>query len=293
MKFTLTVSFCDPGFYLPLAQAADASGFDAICVADGLFWFDEIREKYPYTKDGERWWGPEMPFLDPWAVIPAMAAVTQRIHFYTNVMKFPVRHPLLLAKSITTAAVLSGGRVGLGVGLSPWPEDYEVCGERWERRGPRSAEMIEIIREVASGALVEHEGEFYRFPKLQIAPVPKQPIPIYVGGHAEGALRRAARIADGWISANVTSKELAPLVERVRALRAELGPKDAPFEVKGLAIDVHDLDGFRRLRDMGITDAVVWPWHFYGGNANDLGHRIDVVRRFTDDVIEKLREEGA
>jgi len=293
VKFTLTVSFCDPGLYLPLARAADQSRFDAICVADGLFWFDEIREKYPYTKDGERWWGAEMPFLDPWAVIPAMAAVTERIHFFTNVMKFPVRHPLLLAKSITTAAVLSGDRVALGVGLSPWPEDYEVCGERWERRGPRSGEMIEIIRKVSSGALVEHEGEFYRFPKLQIAPVPKRPIPIYVGGHADAALRRAARIADGWISANVTSKELAPLVAKVRELRSELGPKGAPFEVKGLAIDVRDLDGFRRLRDMGITDAVVWPWHFYGGNATTLAQREDVIRRFSDDVIARIAAEGA
>ena len=105
-------------------------------------------------------------------------------------LKLAVRDPLLTAKQVSAAAYLSGNRVGLGIGLSPWPEDFALLNQQQNNRGPRSAEMVEIIRGVMAGEMYEFHGKYRDIPPLQIAPVPTQPVPIYIGGLAEPVLRR-------------------------------------------------------------------------------------------------------
>ena len=128
-----------------------------------------------------------------------MGALTQRLRFTTFVVKLPIRRPVLVAKSAASVAVLTGNRFGFGVGLSPWPEDYRLCGQVWEKRGARMDEMIEIIRGLTQGGFYEFHGQHYDIAPVKICPVPTQPIPILIGGHAEPALRRAARLGDGWM----------------------------------------------------------------------------------------------
>src|SRR5262245_60916097 len=198
MLFTLSIGFCPSAWYAPLAVGAEAAGWNSVAVPDGLFWYEQVSVPYPYSADGERFWGADCEFLDPFVAIAAMAAVTRRIAFYPSVLKLAVREPLLVAKELSSCAVLSGGRVALGVGLSPWPEDYEVLHQEWAQRGQRSAEMIEIIRGVMKGGMFEYRGRFYTVPRLRIAPVPPRPVPIYVGGLAEPVLRRAARLGHGY-----------------------------------------------------------------------------------------------
>ena len=118
MRFSLALAMSDPAHYLPLAQAADDAGFYGFAVPDGPFYPAKVSAKYPYSPDGERFWPADTPMLEPWVVIPAMAAVTQRLRFQTMVLKLPIRQPLLVARTVGTAAVLSGNRVELGVGLS-------------------------------------------------------------------------------------------------------------------------------------------------------------------------------
>jgi alkanesulfonate monooxygenase SsuD/methylene tetrahydromethanopterin reductase-like flavin-dependent oxidoreductase (luciferase family) len=197
MQFTLSLGFCPHTWYVPLAQAAERAGWDSIAVPDGLFHYEKTSVPYPYSIDGERFWRADTHFLDPFVVIATMAAVTSRIRFYPSVLKLAVREPLLVAKELSSCAVLAAGRVALGVGLSPWPEDFEVLRQDWAQRGPRSAEQIEIIRGLLRGGMYEFHGRFYQVPRLQIAPVPERPVPIYIGGLAEPVLRRAARIYDG------------------------------------------------------------------------------------------------
>ena len=122
-----------------------------------------------------------------------MGAVTERIRFVTFVVKLPIRHPVLVAKQATSTAVLTGNRLVLGVGTSPWREDYEMLGVPWEGRGQRMDEAVAIVRGLSAGGYFEHHGEVFDVPPIKIAPVPTEPIPILVGGHGEAALRRAAR----------------------------------------------------------------------------------------------------
>ena len=287
MQFTLSIGFCPSSWYAPLARAADACGWDSIAVPDGLFWYEKVSVPYPYSADGSRFWGPETEFLDPFVAIAAMAAVTERIRFYPSVLKLAVREPLLVAKELASCAVLSGGRVALGVGLSPWPEDFEVLHQEWAQRGPRSAEMIEIIRGVMSGRMFEYHGRFYTVPRLAIAPVPPAPVPIYIGGLAEPVLRRAARLADGyigWENPRCALEDLGPLIRRLHGYRADYERARQPFEVKFLPGSCRR-ELLLRLRDAGVTDLILLPWLEEAGPAAPLQARIDAVRRFADELM--------
>ena len=134
MRFSYAESMCDPSHYLPLARAADEAGWTSFIVPDSICYPQVSDSKYPYTPDGKREFLEDKPFIEPFSLIPAMAAVTQRLRFTTFVVKLPIRHPVLVAKSASSVAVLTGNRFGFGVGTSPWPEDFQVCGQDWKSR---------------------------------------------------------------------------------------------------------------------------------------------------------------
>lgn len=292
MRFTVPLPMMPADHYVPMAKAAEEHGFDSIAVPDSVFYPETVSGEYPFSADGGRWWPAETPFLDPFVAIPAMAAVTERITFFTNVLKLPLRHPLLVAKQVASIAALSGDRFRLGVGISWIPEEFAWTGTEMRTRGARTDEAIEIIRLVCAGggpAWVEHHGQHYDFDRLMIAPAPEQPVRVLVGGHSDFAMRRAARLGDGWISANVMATELEELVARLHGHLADAGRSPEGFEVNGLAMDVLDADGFRRLGAAGVTECQVVPWYFYGGDPNDLGVQLDSLRRFADEVLGELR----
>ena len=287
MKFTLSIAFCDAQHYVPLARAADAAGWESISVLEGLFYYADAAYAYPVAETGAPFWQPTTPYIDPFTAVAAMAAVTERVKFYTNIVKLPLRHPLMIAKTVTSLAALSGGRFALGVGLSSWRQDYEVLGEEWAERGARSAEMVEIIRGIAKGGSFTFKGRFYDVPSMEIAPIPEHPVPIYFGGQADAVLRRAARIGDGYIgteNADCTLDDLPALLKRLKTYLADAGRADAPFEFKYVPGTV-GVDMLRRLADLGVTDAVVWPWLYFPGDPNDLDHKIQSIRRFRDEIV--------
>src|SRR5258706_1103350 len=139
----------DPSFYIPLAQAAEAAGYDSMVIPDSICYPEHATSTYPYSPDGTREFLNGKPFLEPFSLIPALGAVTKRLRFVTFVLKQPVRNPVLVAKQATSTAVLTGNRLLLGVGTSPWREDYDILGVPWERRGHRGNEGSPIIRRVA------------------------------------------------------------------------------------------------------------------------------------------------
>ena len=288
MRFTVPFPMLPADHLLPLARAAEEAGFDAIAVPDSVFYPEAVSADYPYTPDGSRFWAAETPFVDPFVAVAAMAAVTERIRFYTNVVKLPIRSPLLVAKQVSTLAALSHDRFALGVGLSWMPEEFAWTGTEKRTRGARTDEAIEIIRAVCAGGgpqWVEYHGHHYDFERLMISPAPEQPVPIYVGGHAEPSLRRAARLGDGWISANSTLDDLGPIIAELHRHLDERGRAGAPFVVSALAIDAFGQDGFRRMEELGVTDAQVVPWFFYGGDPEALPTQLDALARFGDEVI--------
>jgi len=171
------------------------------------------------------------------------------------------------------------------------PEEFAWCGTDKRTRGARTDEAIEIIRAVCAGGgprWVEHHGRHYDFGRLMISPAPTTPLRILVGGHSDHAMRRAARLADGWISANCTEAELVELIARLhRHLAAENRSQDG-FEINALAVDVLDPDGFRRLADLGVTECQVVPWYYYGGDPAALDVQLESLPRFAETVVAKL-----
>lgn len=290
MRFSYVESMCAPGFYLPLARAAEEAGYSTYLVPDSLSYPAFSDTRYPYTETGNREFLEDKPFLEPFSLIPAMAAVTTRLRFATFVLKLPVRSPVLVAKSVTSVAVLTGDRFGLGVGISPWPEDFQVCFQDWKTRGPRMDEMIEIIRGLASGAFYEFHGKYYDLPLIKLCPVPTERVPIFVGGHSETAFRRAARLGDGWMHAGGSPEELGAAIERLAALRAEYGREKVPFQIHASSFDAYQVDGVRRLEDQGVTDLVVGFRNPYtrAPDTQTLQEKLELLRGYADRIIAKL-----
>lgn len=293
MRFSLAESMCDPSHYVPIAQAAEAAGFSSFIVPDSICYPEESDSKYPYTQDGSREFLEGKPFIEPFILIPTLAAATERLRFNTFVLKLPVRQPVLVAKQAMSIAVMSNNRLGLGVGLSPWPEDFTVTGSSWKGRGPRCDEMIEIIRGLSTGEYFAYHGKHYDLPSIQMTPAPTKPIPILVGGHAEPALRRAARLGDGWMHAGGDHAGLAKLIARLGELRDEYGRADLPFEVHAISIDPSVLEtsstsGIERLQEMGVTDSIVSFNNPYEKRPRSLEEKLDEIRAYGASVISKL-----
>jgi alkanesulfonate monooxygenase SsuD/methylene tetrahydromethanopterin reductase-like flavin-dependent oxidoreductase (luciferase family) len=280
----------DPAFYLPLAKAAEDAGYDGMVVPDSICYPLESDSKYPFSPDHSREFLEDKPFIEPFSLIPAMGAVTERLRFITFVLKLPTRHPLLVAKQATSVAVLTDNRLALGVGTSPWPEDYLLCDVPWEGRGRRMDEAVDIVRGLSAGGWFEYHGEVYDLPPVKISPTPSRPLPILVGGHATPALRRAAR-SDGWLHGGGDPAELPGLLEQLARLREEEGTTDRPFEVHVISLDAFSVDGVHRLEDQGVTDVIVgfrWPY-VVGPDVEPLQSKLDSLRRFADDVIGNVR----
>ena len=140
----------------PARRAAEEAGYDSMVVPDSICYPRHSDSTYPFNPDGSREFLEDKPFLEPFSLIPALGALTSRLRFVTFVLKLPVRHPLLVAKQATSTAVLTGNRLVLGVGTSPWREDYELTGVPWERRGQRLDEEIAIIRGLSAGGYFEY-----------------------------------------------------------------------------------------------------------------------------------------
>src|SRR5260221_12128684 len=176
---------------------------------DSICYPEHATSVYPFNPDGTREFLEDKPFPEPFSLIPALGAVTERIRFVTFVLKLPVRDPVLVAKQATSTAVLTGNRLVLGVGTSPWREDYEVLGVPWERRGQRMDEELAIIRGLSAGGYFSFRGEVYDLPRIKIAPVPSQPLPLLLAGNSVSALRRASPAGNGWLIDIVRSDDIA------------------------------------------------------------------------------------
>lgn len=284
MEFVAFVPTIPADQLLEVARAADESGWHGLALPDCVFHPETVSARYPYSADGVRPWAPETPYVDPYVAIPAMAAATRRLRFFTDVLKAPLRQPLLLAKTLGSAEALFPGRIALGVGTSWMPEEFRWLNEDMGSRGERLDEMMEIIRRCLSPGWAEFHGRHYDFDRLIMSPVPERPIPIYVGGHAKPALRRAARLGDGWISAYIDEDELKAVIPRLLAEHADSARAEASFEIIVSTMAPPSVDEVRRLGELGVTGIAIRP---YPEDAGGLDAKRDGVRRYADDVISR------
>jgi len=288
VRFTYAEAMTDPTYYIPLAKSAEAAGYHAMTIPDSLAYPLESDSSYPYTPDGNREFLDGKAFIESFVLTAALCAVTTTLRFNHFVLKLPIRPPALVAKQAGSLAALFDNRLGLGVGTSPWPEDYELMNVPFARRGKRMDECIDIIRGLTSGEYFEYHGEFYDIPTTKMAPAPSKPIPILIGGHADAALRRAAR-NDGWMHGGGDPEELNALLEKLNHFREEQG-RSGPYEIHAISIDAYTPDGIKRLEDKGVTDVIVGfriPY-IMGPDTEPLDDKIRNLEMFAENVIAKV-----
>ena len=149
--------------------------------------------------------------------------------------------------------------------------------------------MIEIIRGLCRGDFFEFHGKHYELPAIKLCPVPEQPLPILIGGHSDAALRRAARLGDGWMFAGGSAEDLARCIQRLAVLRKEYGRESAPFEIHASSLHAYQLDGVRQLEELGVTDLVIGFRNPYtrAGDRQPLQEKIDLLRSYAENIIGK------
>ncbi|MAU83813.1 MAG: LLM class F420-dependent oxidoreductase [Gordonia sp.] len=290
MRFTFAEAMTDPSYYAPLAQAAEKAGYSGFTIPDSLAYPAESDATYPYTPDGDREFLDGKAFIETFIQAAALGAVTETIRFTPFVVKLPVRPPALVAKQASSVAYLTGNRFALGVGTSPWPEDYDFMGVDFKRRGKRMDECMDIIRGLTTGEYFEFHGEFYDIPKIKMTPAPTEPIPLLVGGHADLALRRAVIRGDGWMHGGGPGEELDALLDKIADIRKAEGKTNEPFEIHVISTDAYSVDGCKRLADKGITDVIVGfrlPY-IKGPDTEPLQKKVDHLNWYADNIIAKV-----
>lgn len=285
MKFVCHLAFGPVDHMTTVARAAEEHSFDHVALADHVVHPEKILTPYPYTEDGKPRWEPFTDWPDPWVSIGAMSSVTERIRFLTSVYVLPMRNPFVVAKAVGTAAVISKNRVTLGIGMGWMKDEFDLLEQPFAKRGKRADEMIEILRKLWSGGMIEHHGEFYDIPRLEMSPVPTEPIPILAGGVSDRALKRAAHVCDGWVSDLHSTEELREYIAKLKEFRRDSARADIPMQIFVSCMDAFDRDAYQRLEDIGITHVSTKPWAFYGGEEDDLAAKLDGLKRFADDNI--------
>lgn len=292
MKFVYAEAMTDPTFYLPLAQAAEKAGYNGVTIADSLFYPKQSDSKYPYTPDGDRGFLENKAFIEPMILMAAIGAVTTKLNLVPFVIKLPVRNPLMVAKQLSSLAFMTNNRVKFGVGLSPWPDDFAGMGVPWAKRGKRMDECIDIIRGLVTGDYYEFHSQMYDFEPLKMTPAPTEPVPILIGGHSDAALKRAARVGDGWIHAGGDEGELEQMLTKLNEFRRAEGTSDNPFDVYAISMDSYSVDGVKRLEEKGVTHSVVGfrlPYQVEQ-DSEPLTKKIDDLNKFADNIIAKVEQ---
>lgn len=288
MKFWQSLSWAETDQLCGIAKLAEELGFEGVMGSDHALYPEKLEPTYPYSETGYPPQTADSEYPDMWTSCAAMAAVTSRIKLACAVYVLPIRHPVEVAKQAATLAILSQGRFVLGVGTGWMKEEFDVYGVDFATRGRRTDEMVEILRGLWRGGMFAYSGECFDFPAIQVSPTPTHEIPIYFGGAAPVALRRAARVGDGWIGAGNRADEVPALLARIAEYRVEAGRSERPFEsIVGLYGDA-DFDTLRRLEDVGMTSGVHLPFHFALGGPSSLDQKRRLMEEFSERTLRHL-----
>jgi probable F420-dependent oxidoreductase len=219
----------DPAAIRDFAQAVEALGYTHILV------FDHVLGANPERPGG--WKGPytfRHAFHEPFVLFGFLAAATRRVELVTGILILPQRQTALVAKQAAAVDVLSGGRLRLGVGVGWNAVEFEALGENFTNRGKRIEEQIEVMRALWTKELLTFEGQWHRIPDAGINPLPhRRPIPIWMGGESDVVVKRAARLADGWMPHFRPGAEAQAVVDRLHGSIKEAGRDPASFGIEG------------------------------------------------------------
>ena len=270
MKFGLAFASSvgtDSQSSLEICRKAEALGFDSVWGGEHVIRPDTIASKYPYTEDGEMPGEPETAIPDPLIWLAYVAAAAPTLQLGTCILIVPQRNPVVLAKELATLDHLTDGRVELGLGVGWMREEFDALGVPWDRRGARNDEYVAAMRALWAGPHAEYHGEFVDFAPATCSPRPvKGDIPILVGGDTPQAIRRAARIADGYFPGTTDPEALAGLITELGVAVEKEGRDPAAMGVSAIfGPQMGDpVAGAQQLAEIGVTRAMV-PAFFFAG----------------------------
>jgi len=267
----------DPEAVRRIGLAAEELGYQHLLTYDHVLGATHDREPKltgPYTQDDA--------FHDPFVMFAHLAAITKRLEFVTGILILPQRQTALVARQAADLDLLSGGRFRLGVGIGWNYVEYEALGQDFTTRGKRMAEQVNLLRRLWSEPLVDFKGTFDRIDRATLNPKPRRQIPIWFGGYAEPALRRAAALGDGFIFSDRSGSafEHAP---RLRQYVKEAGRAEESFGLHCNMLWVKSpeavVDAARRWRDAGGTYASVLTM---GQGFASADQHIDYLKRVAE-----------
>ena len=285
MKFGLAFASSvgtDPESALEIARVAESVGFDSLWGGEHVVTPSRIASPYPYTEDGKMPGEPETPIPDPLIWLAYVAAVAPTVRLGTCILILPQRNPIVLAKELATLDHLTGGRVELGIGVGWMKEEFDVLGVPWERRGARTDEYLAALRALWAGPEAEFHGEFVDFEPATCSPRPARgSIPVLVGGDTPAAVRRAARLADGYFPGTSDTAVLAGLIRDLDAAVDAAGrPPGAVLVSSIFGAQMGDpVPGAEQLAELGVSRAMV-PAFFFAGPGG-----LDRLREFGENVV--------
>jgi probable F420-dependent oxidoreductase len=269
VKLGLNLVRVRPDLMPGLAAHAEALGYESVFVPDHVVLPVHFTSAYPGTKDGAFPYPERTPLYDPFLVLANIAAATRTIRLGTAIYLLALRHPIVTARNLVTLEHLAGGRVLLGVGVGWLTEEFAALGIDPRTRFSRTEEAMVALRRLLTEDQPSFEGRHFSFPPVHLQPRPvSQPSPpLLYGGDSDAALRRALRLADGWMSGGVADdvEEIADALGRIAATRAALAAEDPTFDPHR-AFDTTVLHpapaatDLARLAELGVTRVVVMPW---------------------------------
>ena len=264
MKFGLMYAnagpFAFPESLVHLATTAERVGVESMWTVEHVVIPVGYESTYPYDPSGKIPAPDQTPIPDPLVALGYVAAVTKTIRLATGILILPQRHPLYVAKEVATLDVLSHGRAILGIGVGWLEEEFDALGIPFAERAGRTAESVRAIRSLWKDEAEPFEGRYFRWGKLESHPKPVQKpgVPIVVGGHTDLAARRAARYGDGFFPGVGEDARLIHLLDVMRDECKKLGRDPTTIEISaGRAAP--DVDGVKRLRDLGVHRFMVPP----------------------------------
>jgi probable F420-dependent oxidoreductase len=262
-----------------VATAADRAGYHLLWTAEHHIFPPTIETPYPY---GGRFPYPVTdPVLEVVATLSYAAALTTRVRLGSSVLVLPYRNPIVLAKELATLDVLSNGRVLVGVASGWLEEEFALLGVPFGERGARTDEYLALLRALWSEERVTFAGRWFQLDEAAFFPKPvQQPLPVWIGGASNAALRRVVRAGDGWLAApRPTLDELAADVSRLRAIAEQAGrdPHTIGVASGGAARSIDELlERLPRLERIGVTIVTV-PVLFW---ARSFAHSLELMEEF-------------
>jgi probable F420-dependent oxidoreductase len=242
-----------------VAAAAEGCGFARLWAGEHVVMVDRSQSRYPYSPDGQIAVPAAADWLDPLVTLSFAAAATSRIRLATGVLLLPEHNPVIMAKQAASLDRLSDGRLVLGVGVGWSEEEFAALGVPFARRGARTDEYVQAMRVLWRDDVASFAGEFVSFSEVRVNPKPvsDRRVPIVVGGNSDAALRRVARLGDGWYGFNLAG------VSAVRERRARLAElcRRVGRDVAELDIAVALADGAPddgpALAELGVDELVL------------------------------------